>query len=446
MSKQGLRGFSAMLVLVAAVIASSAPAATAPRDQLSINISTLDPAFAPLYLAQTMGAFARVNLDVKIVVAGSATQLPLLVSGGTDIAMLNAAAVLGARLKGADLTMIHNFATNSGGAYLVAAKPGIKTIKDCTRTGTLAVLSTVYNNTVRYKKDSGASYSIVLFSDYGTLTAALLSGNVDCAVESFAAILTSINSGSVHLIVDPRVPSTVPGYKAGAPSPYASNLGATIVGVQSHLKENRSKIVRFLRALQSIIPVLRTSSNARIAGLLKQSSDFDLLSRDSISQAFAAYRSSPYWLPETPTKPAGYLPSSVFEDSLAYFKDGGLTGDLSSPVVSYANSVDMSYYKEAVVTPLVGTVSASGTLTLTAAGKRVTSLKPGIFSVTVKDASAKENFHLVSRGVNRSSSVTGKSTTTWYLTLAAGKLTFASDHSKQGGTVKVAGAYTIPGF
>jgi hypothetical protein len=354
--------------------------------------------------------------------------------------------VLGARLNGAPLQMIHDFATNSGGAYVVATKPGIKTIKDCTRLGTLAVLSTAYNNAVRYKKNSGATFDMVLFSDYGTVSASLLSGNVDCAVESFAAILPSVSSGSMHLIVDPRVPSTVPGYKPGAPSPYAANLGPVIVGVQSHLQQNRSKIVRFLRALQSIIPVLRTASDAKIAGLLKQSSDFDLLSRDSITTALSAYRSSPYWLPETPTKPAGYLPASMWEDSLSYFKDGGLTADLTSPLVSYANSVDMSYYKQAVVTPLVGTVSRAGTLTLTAAGKRVTTLKPGIFSVTVKDDSAKANFHLVGRGVNRSTSVTGKGTTTWYLTLAAGTLSFASDQSKKGGSVNVAGAYTIPGF
>jgi hypothetical protein len=62
----------------------------------------------------------------------------------------------------------------------------------------------------------------------------------------------------------------------------------------------------------------------------------------------------------------------------------------------------------------------------------------GKAKITVRDVSATDNFHLVGPGVNKRTSVAGKSTSTWSVTLRKGTYTFRSDaHASLHGKTKV---------
>lgn len=63
----------------------------------------------------------------------------------------------------------------------------------------------------------------------------------------------------------------------------------------------------------------------------------------------------------------------------------------------------------------------------TAAGRKVLSLKAGRAVITVRDLSAKDNFHLVGPGVNKLTSKPGKSKVIWRVTLKRGLYTYRSD-------------------
>jgi plastocyanin len=66
------------------------------------------------------------------------------------------------------------------------------------------------------------------------------------------------------------------------------------------------------------------------------------------------------------------------------------------------------------------------------------SVLAGKAKLTIRDASAKDNFHLSGPGVNRKTGVAFKGTVTWTITLKAGTYTFRSDvHTKLKGTTKV---------
>jgi plastocyanin len=66
------------------------------------------------------------------------------------------------------------------------------------------------------------------------------------------------------------------------------------------------------------------------------------------------------------------------------------------------------------------------------------SLGPGKTVLTVKDASAKDNFHLVGPGVNRATGVAFRGTVSWAVTLKAGTYAFRSDaHPKLRGSFTV---------
>ncbi len=69
---------------------------------------------------------------------------------------------------------------------------------------------------------------------------------------------------------------------------------------------------------------------------------------------------------------------------------------------------------------LVGTVGPGFTITLTKAGKKVTSLTAGKYTIVVSDKSAIHNFHLTGPGVNKTTGVGAVGKSTWTVTLKKG--------------------------
>ena len=84
------------------------------------------------------------------------------------------------------------------------------------------------------------------------------------------------------------------------------------------------------------------------------------------------------------------------------------------------------------VTRLSGKVGPGSAITLTnAAGKRAARVKAGRYRITVRDVSRTQNFHLSGPGVNRKTGVPFRGTTTWTVSLKAGRYVYRSDSSKR---------------
>jgi plastocyanin len=81
-------------------------------------------------------------------------------------------------------------------------------------------------------------------------------------------------------------------------------------------------------------------------------------------------------------------------------------------------------------TKLVASVSDPVNISLKLGGKKVTKLKAGKYTISVKDTSTAHNFRLVGPGVNKTTSVTAKTSTTWTVTLKKGKYTYVCDPHK----------------
>jgi plastocyanin len=99
-------------------------------------------------------------------------------------------------------------------------------------------------------------------------------------------------------------------------------------------------------------------------------------------------------------------------------------------------------FAEAAATPLAGTVGPGFTITLAKGGKKVTSLKPGSYSIKVTDKAAIHDFHLFGPGVNKViTTVPFQGTKSVTVTLKKGTYTYQCDpHAAAGmkGTFKVA--------
>jgi plastocyanin len=76
---------------------------------------------------------------------------------------------------------------------------------------------------------------------------------------------------------------------------------------------------------------------------------------------------------------------------------------------------------------LVASVSDPLNISLKQGTKKVTTLKAGAYTITVKDTAADHNFHLTGPGLNKSTSVSGKGTTTWKVTLKKGTYKYVCD-------------------
>jgi plastocyanin len=66
-------------------------------------------------------------------------------------------------------------------------------------------------------------------------------------------------------------------------------------------------------------------------------------------------------------------------------------------------------------------------ISLTVGGKKVTTLKPGVYTIVFKDEASDHDFHLTGPGVNRTTTVDGKGTQTWKVTLKRGSYTYKCD-------------------
>jgi plastocyanin len=86
-----------------------------------------------------------------------------------------------------------------------------------------------------------------------------------------------------------------------------------------------------------------------------------------------------------------------------------------------------AFAKAPASTALVATDGPGFTITLTQKGKKVTTLKAGKYTITVKDKSNIHNFHLTGPGVDKKTSVGAVGTTTWKVTLKKGHYQFVCD-------------------
>ena len=76
---------------------------------------------------------------------------------------------------------------------------------------------------------------------------------------------------------------------------------------------------------------------------------------------------------------------------------------------------------------LIASVSDPVNISLTSGGKKVTSLKAGKYTIVVNDTAADHNFHLTGPGLAKTTSVSGKGTSMWTVTLKKGTYKYVCD-------------------
>ena len=98
-----------------------------------------------------------------------------------------------------------------------------------------------------------------------------------------------------------------------------------------------------------------------------------------------------------------------------------------------------AYAKSSGVT-LKGEAGPGYSIEVTKAGKDVKTIKAGTYKIKVEDKSSSHNFHLIGKGLNKSTTVAFMGDKTWTITLKPGKVAYQCDpHAARGmkGSFKV---------
>jgi hypothetical protein len=92
----------------------------------------------------------------------------------------------------------------------------------------------------------------------------------------------------------------------------------------------------------------------------------------------------------------------------------------------------------APVRRLTASVSASAISVKTSSGAKARVVAAGSYRIAVRDTARTQNFHLTGPGVNRKTSVAGRSRATWSVRLRKGKYSYRSDARR-----RLSGTFTV---
>lgn len=323
------------LVLLAACGGSSGSgqsSSAAPLQPITVDVGAVDPSFTQVFIGSTEGYYAKEGLTVTIEVAGTAL-VNNVVAGRADLGVLGTPSSFLPVRDGKQTSVVYNNAAASIGGWM-AGLSSISKVADCKRVVTSAIGTSGYGYAQLYKTATHASYDIV-GGDVSNILPSVLSKQADCAVTSPAQLQAGLNSGQIHLIVDPTKPSTLP---AGVSTDL---VGGTVWGMTDNLKTKRASIVAFLKAFQKALEFMKKANDAQVAASLRKDSNWQPIAADKLTGLVQVTRFS--WAPNK-----GEVPAAAWPSTLQFLSATGLTYvDPNDSKWSYNKMVDMSYLKAA---------------------------------------------------------------------------------------------------
>jgi ABC-type nitrate/sulfonate/bicarbonate transport system substrate-binding protein len=312
--------------------------ASAASTTITIALSAVLPAYAPLYDAMLRGYFSRAHLNVVIDYVGGANTVGTVVSGRADLAIQGSTSALAAVNSGVNTEMIYSF-TGAGAAGSVYASNSIASIQDCKTMAVAGPATAYYAWAQLEQKLLGGKWTIAVVGSPTTVVAEVESGQADCGVMDPGGFNTLLESKQVHLVLDTTKPATLP---ESMQKFMGNDSEATIWGLPANLAQKRSAVVAFLKAFHRGVVDVETNSGLSEAQLIQQVSVYKAYDLQSLALNLQQYRA--YW--DRPCN--GYFPSTSWANSVTFFQDGGATYvNPQLPQWSWASRVDMSYYLKA---------------------------------------------------------------------------------------------------
>jgi NitT/TauT family transport system substrate-binding protein len=241
----------------AAATATSTPPPA--RAKIVVSYSNVLADFFPAYVAKDAGIFERNFLDVDLQLIASATGLPALLSGQTQLAHIGGSEALTATAGGGDVVVVAT--TGPVWPYQLYAAADIKTAADLKgKKVAIAGVGGTFDIGIRTMLPKlglvpDTDVTILATGSTANATAALLSGGVSATLSSPPDTLKLEAAGfhSVAKMADLNL----------------TTAATTIVVTRKYLNENRAIVQRYVDSIVQAIAKARADRPGTIATLKK---------------------------------------------------------------------------------------------------------------------------------------------------------------------------------
>lgn len=315
-----------------------APSGETPPEELiemTVGAGAVVPDLAQIWIADQGGYFEEAGLDVTIEVAG-ANVVNLVVSEQADIGIIGTSSALAVADQGKETSILY-WNTGNGSGGFMAAREGVESPADCTRVSAQSMGTASYAYAVLYRKQFDASYEIIPTPDLSAVGAMITSEQVDCAVSVRSNFSKGIEEGSLHFVVNPDDPESLPRQ--------VEVVSGAVWAMAENIADNREQFVAFMNAYGEAHDYMQSADPAEVAQLLRESEDWAAFDEETLAaQLEDTYA---YLAPH-----AGYITPEAWDSTIDFFYNGGVEYlEPGTEKWSFDSRVDMSIYEEAIGKP-----------------------------------------------------------------------------------------------
>lgn len=326
-----------------AVSATATPAGTAvipntPAQPLTVAVISLTVGNKLVYIAKAEGYFDQLQLPVTILDNTGPNLLNLVVSGQADVGYGGLPTAFLPVPEGKPTSILFTYQGNGAGGFVVGAK-NIKSLDQVKRMGAGVPGTSTFGYCAWYKASLKAAFDCVPMES-AARRAAVLSGQIDAALDVYAQLIDPIAKGDLNILIDTRDAAVRKKY-------IGDDFGETaIFALNDVIKQKSDSFVRFMRGIGMALKFADTKSDEEIAASLKKLKTFETFTPAQLAAQEKGYRQFNH-----PNQ--GYITEANWNFALTQYAGWGLGAafDAKSPTYSYSQRVDMSFYDRGIGKP-----------------------------------------------------------------------------------------------
>lgn len=237
-------------------------AGAAAAERIRVGVVSPAPGLSAPWIAKETGIFAKYGLEADVILlTGSPRLVQSLIAGDVHYAVVGAAAVMRARMRGAEVVILAAATNVSSQKLLVSPKSGIRKLEDLkgrvigvSQYGSEAdgfARTAVAKGGLRPDKD----VAILQMGGHPQVASALVAGKLDAGVIGGLAFVTAQQSGAVVLTTAVKLETV--------------SLGPALSVTRQYLQQNRDAVMRLVRAFVEAIHYFKTQPSGTIPILQK---------------------------------------------------------------------------------------------------------------------------------------------------------------------------------
>jgi NitT/TauT family transport system substrate-binding protein len=231
-------------------------------EKIRVGFVSPAPGLSAPWIAKETGGFARHGLDADVILLpGSPRLVQSLIAGDVHYALVGAAAVMRACMRGAEVVILGATTNVSSQKLVVNPKSGIRKLEDLK--GRIIGVSQYGSDADGFARaalskaglKAEKDVAILQLGGHPQVAAALVAGRLDAGILGGLALVTAQKSGAIVLTSAIKLEMV--------------SLGPVLSVTRQYAQQNRDTVTRFMRALVEAIHYFKNNPNGTIPILQK---------------------------------------------------------------------------------------------------------------------------------------------------------------------------------